>query len=252
MFIIGNWKMQLSESESVTLAKDVVRLWNGAESVHVAVCPSSIALAAVGKIVQGTHVGLGAQDVFWEEKGAYTGEVSPATLKELGCTFCIVGHSERRLNLGETDAMVNKKTLALLRDGITPIVCVGETLDERERGAQESVVTQQVRAALAGVQLSESERVVIAYEPRWAIGTGHAVAPVDAAAMHRSIRETVRALHGDHFAEEQCAVIYGGSVDEKNIAGLLAMDVIQGALVGGASLDAEKFVALARIASEVH
>ena len=246
-FIIGNWKMQLNESESIALARDVVRLCGDATSdVAVVICPSHLALEEVAKIVRGTHVALGAQDTFWEDKGAFSGEVSPKTLAELGCTYCIVGHSERRQHLGETDAMVNKKTLALIRHGITPVICVGETLEERNAGARETVVIAQVRAALVGVTL-ENARIIIAYEPRWAIGA-KAAAPQDAAEMHRLIRETLREMFGDS-ADDCCTVIYGGAVTAENFSGFLATGVVQGALVGGASLHADAFIAIARAAA---
>ena len=235
--------MQLGEAESETLATEIVRLWSGAPSTTVVLCPSQVALEKVGDILRGTSLVLGAQDAFWEDKGAFTGEISPKTLKELGCEFCIVGHSERRAQLGETDAMVNKKVLALLRHGIIPIICVGETLAEREEGKRETVVTGQVRAALAGVKLVGVQRIIIAYEPRWAIGH-KAVASKDAAEMHRLIRENVQ------LPKERCFVIYGGAVDAKNIVGFVAMPEIQGVLVGGASLRAEEFVAIAKAAAK--
>jgi triosephosphate isomerase len=246
--------MQLNESESEALAKEVVRLWAaqgaGKGDVAVVVCPSHMAIEEVAKAVKGTPVALGSQDVFWEDKGAYTGEISPKTLKELGCEYCIVGHSERRQHLGETDDMINRKTLALLRHGITPIVCVGETLDERRAGKRDAVVIAQVRAALAGVKPVGTQKLIVAYEPRWVIGTGQAVAPTDAAEMHHLILGTLQEILPVDVVERQCAVIYGGAVDAKNIAGFLAVDVIRGALVGGASLKPQEFAAMAEIAAD--
>lgn len=248
-FLIGNWKMQLNESESEALAKEVVRLWAaqgaGKADVTVVVCPSHMAIEEVAKVVRGTPVVLGSQDVFWEDKGAYTGEISPKTLKELGCEYCIVGHSERRQHLGETDDMINKKTLALLRHDITPVICVGETLDERRAGKRDAVVIAQVRAALAGAKPVGNQRIIVAYEPRWVIGTGQAVAPADAAEMHHLILGTLQEIFPADVVERQCAVIYGGAVDSKNIGGFLAVDVIRGALVGGASLKPQEFAAMA-------
>jgi len=250
-YLIGNWKMQLNEAESEALAKEVVRLWagQGAEKPDavVVICPSHMALEECAKSVKGTPVALGAQDVFWEDKGAYTGEISPKTLKELGCEYCIVGHSERRQYLGESDEMVNKKTLALLRHDITPIICVGETMEERSGGRRDAVVISQVRSALAGVKPVGNQRVIVAYEPRWVIGTGKAVSPEDAAEMHHLILGTLHEMLPSDVVEDRCAVIYGGAVDSKNLAGFLAMDVIRGALVGGASLKPQEVAGMAEV-----
>lgn len=252
-YMIANWKMQLDADASQALAREIVRLWaadDAAERVTVVLCPSHVALAGVAEAVKGTHVALGAQDTFWEDKGAYTGEVSPRELRTLGTDYCLVGHSERRGNLGETDAMVNRKTLALLADGITPIVCVGETLEERQAGKRDSTVIAQVRAALAGVSLVGTQRVIVAYEPRWVIGTGQAVAPEDAASMHHLIVATLHETLGEEVAARQTAVIYGGSADSRNVSGFLSVPEIRGALVGGASLKAAEFVAMAREAAD--
>lgn len=253
-YLVGNWKMQLTESESEALAKDVVRLWaaQGADKsgVQVVVCPSHMAIEEVAKAVKGTPIALGSQDVFWEDKGAYTGEVSPKALKELGCEFCLVGHSERRQFLGETDEMVNKKAMACLRHGITPIVCVGETMDERRAGKRDAVVIAQVRSALAGVKPVGTQKIIVAYEPRWVIGSGQAVSPEDAAEMHLLILEALQELMPADVVERQCAIIYGGAVDSKNFASFLAMEVIRGALVGGASLKSEEFAAMAEVAAD--
>ncbi len=252
-YIIGNWKMQLSEKDSVELAKEVVRLWSAQGTQHpdvqTIILPSHLALAEVSAVVKGTTVALGAQDTFWEDKGAYTGEVSPKTLKELGCEYCLVGHSERRQYLGETDDMVHKKTEALLRSGIHPIVCCGETREERESGKRDGVVIAQIRAALAGVKPFGTQRVLVAYEPRWAIGTGVPCSPDEAASMHTLIRETLFDLFNPDVVERQCGIVYGGSVDSKNLASFLAVEVIHGALIGGASLKAPDFAAMAETAT---
>ena len=244
--------MQLGEAESEALAQMVVGLWAGegasATDVTAVVCPSHLAIEKVGAVVKGTPVALGAQDTFWADKGAYTGEVSPQTLKELGCEYCLVGHSERREFLGETDAMVNQKVKGLLGHGIVPIVCVGETKEERQAGKRDSVVIGQVRAALQDVVLVGNHRLIVAYEPRWVIGSGQAVAPEDAAEMHHLILNELHELLGAEATERQCAVIYGGSADSRNLAGFLAMDVIHGVLVGGASLKPDEFVAMCRVA----
>ncbi|MFA6603704.1 MAG: triose-phosphate isomerase [Patescibacteria group bacterium] len=253
-YLIANWKMQLNAAASVELAREVVKLWGaqgaGQPDTVVVVCPSHVSLDAVHKIVNGTSVAMGAQDVFWEDKGAFTGEIAAATLKELGCEFCIVGHSERRGFLGETDAMVQKKVAALLRHSITPVICVGETLEERRAGKRDSVVIGQVRAALQDNRPVGTQRIIIAYEPRWVIGTGQAVAPDDAASMHRLIKETLYDLLPNDIVEQYFSIIYGGSADTQNLAAFLAVDLIQGALVGGASLRAAEFVKMAELAAD--
>ncbi|MEY4723633.1 MAG: hypothetical protein RLZZ324_1146 [Candidatus Parcubacteria bacterium] len=253
-YLIANWKMQLSEPESESLARGVVQRWAGegasADGVSVVLCPSHLALERVASITKGTPVALGAQDAFWMDKGAYTGEISPVTLRELGAEYCLVGHSERREFLGETDEMVNRKTLALLKHGIVPVICVGETRAEREAGKRNAVVIDQVRAALDGVSLVGAQTVVVAYEPRWVIGTGKAVTPDDAAEMHHLIISALHDLLGADVAERQTAVIYGGSADSSNLAAFLAMPGISGTLVGGASLKQDEFAAMARITAD--
>ena len=253
-YIIANWKMQLNEAESAALAQEIVRRWSaqatGNPGVKVVVCPSHLALSAVNDVVRGTNVALGAQDSFWEAKGAYTGEVSPVTLKQVGCEYCIVGHSERRQHLGETDEMVSRKVDALLAVGITPIICVGETREERDAGRRDSVVIGQVKKAMEGTRPVGTQHVIVAYEPRWVIGTGQAVPPDDAASMHQLIRETMLELLPQDVVERQVSIIYGGSVDAGNIAGFLAIPAVEGALVGGAALKADALVRLAEIATE--
>lgn len=254
-YLIGNWKMQLGEPDSEALAKDVVRLWAaqgvGKDGTAVVICPSHMAIEEVAKVVKGTPVALGSQDAFWDDKGAFTGEVSPKTLKELGCEYCIIGHSERRQHLGETDEMVNRKAVALLRNGITPIICVGETMEERRAGKRDAVVIGQVRGALAGVKPVGTQKIIIAYEPRWVIGTGQAVSPSDAAEMHHLILTALNELFPAEVVDRQCAIIYGGAVDAKNLAGFLEVPVIHGVLVGGASLKPQEFVAMAEIIADV-
>lgn len=251
-YLIGNWKMQLDNAESEALAAEVVRLWAAQAAsradVSVAICPSHLAFSRVAAVLKGTSVGLGAQDCFWADKGAFTGEVAPKALKEMGGEFCLVGHSERREHLGETDGMVRRKTAAALEAGLTPVVCVGETMDERRAGKRDAVVIAQVRAALEGLQPVGSQKIIVAYEPRWVIGSGQAVEPADAAASHVLIRETLRELFP--AAESQCAIVYGGSVDAANIGGFLALEAVQGLLVGGASLKAQEFVRMAELCAD--
>jgi triosephosphate isomerase (TIM) len=250
-YLIANWKMQLDGAESEVLAREVVRLLAASDAnVTVVLCPSHLAIERVSVVLKGTPIRLGAQDSFWEDKGAYTGEVSPKALRDLGCEFGIVGHSERREHLGETDAMINRKLRTLLANGLTPIVCVGETLAERQAGKRDAVVIAQVRTALEGVALVGTQRVIVAYEPRWVIGTGQAVAPDDAASMHHLIASTLHEVLGEETAKRQTAIVYGGSADSRNIAGFLALPSIDGALVGGASLKPAEFAAMARAAAD--
>lgn len=253
-YVIANWKMQLDPAESVKLAGEIVRLWAaegaGRTEPKVVICASHVALAGVAEALKGTGIALGAQDCFWEDKGAYTGEISAASLKKFGCEYCLTGHSERRGFLGETDDMVRRKAAAILRHDMTPVICVGETMEERQAGKRDAVVISQVRAALADVRPVGTQTVVVAYEPRWVIGTGQAVAPDDAVSMHRLIFDTLHELYPADVVERQFAVIYGGSADSKNFGGLLGHDVIHGALVGGASLKADEFVRMARLAAD--
>jgi triosephosphate isomerase len=253
--VIANWKMQLDVRQSQHVARDVVRLW-AAQAVskpHVktVICPTHVALEEVRAEIKGTAVNLGAQDCFWEDRGAYTGEVSALSLKEGGCTYCIVGHSERREHLGETDEMVRRKTIALLSHGLVPIICVGETKEERRNGKRDVVVLEQVKTALRGCRPVGTQQVIVAYEPRWVIGTGQAVAPEDAASMHRLIIDALHEIYPADVVDRQFSVIYGGSVNPSNLGDYLDVPEIAGALVGGASLKADEFVKLAEIAADV-
>ncbi len=245
-FICGNWKMHKDLAGAVTLVKGLLVAIDAAcyEKVDVGVAPSFVHLAPVSRLLSGTPVLVGAQDVFWEREGAYTGEVSPAMLRDLGCSFCIVGHSERRAYFGETDGSVNRKVKALLDAGITPIVCVGETLEERESGRVFDVVKGQLAGALEDVDLDDPGMLVIAYEPVWAIGTGKVATPSAAQEVHAFIRETLSGLYGG--LAEGVRILYGGSVKPDNIAGLMEQPDIDGALVGGASLKVESFAGIVK------
>lgn len=251
-YVIANWKMNLRVEETQALAREIVQRWTaqviGVSEVTMVLCPAFTALEEVRAEIADTPIKLGAQDVSWEDKGALTGEVSPVTLKEEACEFCIVGHSERRALMGETDAMVNKKTAALLRHGLNPIICVGETRGEREAGRRDAVVVGQVRAALEGLRPVGNQQVIIAYEPVWVIGTGQAVEPTEAASMHRLILETLDEMYPTDLVKQQFHVVYGGSVKSDNFSGFLDIDEIHGSLVGGAALNAAEFVRLAEIA----
>jgi triosephosphate isomerase len=240
-FVAGNWKMHKTGPEAVRLVKQLkVMLADAAANVDIALCPAFTALHAVGEALRGSGIKLGAQDVYWEEKGAFTGEVSPSMLADLGVDYCIVGHSERRQYFGEIDEWVNKKVQAVLAHGMGVIMCVGETLAERQAGRTEDVVRTQVRQGLAGVEVSQPERLVVAYEPVWAIGTGENATGSDANEVIGMIRRTLSELLG---AKQAAAtrIQYGGSVKPGNIKEFMCQPEIDGALVGGASLDAASF-----------
>jgi triosephosphate isomerase len=252
-YLIANWKMELSVHESVVLTQKIITDLSvdsiSTEKTKLILCPSHSALDEVANLVRGSQVMLGAQDVFWKNSGAYTGEVSPEDLKDFGCRFCIVGHSERRRLFNETDEMVNKKAIALLQNNINPIICVGETKEEREEGRQDIVVVAQVRAALAGGELkpNEHQQIIIAYEPVWAIGTGSPVKPSDAANMHQLIHQILLDMYSADVVENCFSIIYGGSVNADNFKSFLEFPIIDGALVGGASLKADEFIRLAKL-----
>ncbi len=238
--IAGNWKMHKTITEAGRLVADLKALVPPGGAVEVVLGPPYTALAAVAAALPGTGWGLGAQDVFWEEKGAFTGEVSPGMLKDAGCTHVIIGHSERRQYFGETDATVQRKVRAALAAGLAPIVCVGESLGQREAGETETQVVGQVKAALEGLGAADLAPVIIAYEPIWAIGTGRTATPGDANAVCALIRRTV----GELFGAEAAAglrIQYGGSVKPENSDELMSEPDIDGALVGGASLEATGF-----------
>lgn len=247
--IAGNWKMHKTIAEAVAHARQMRPGLTEIRGVEKVLCPPFVALAAVREVIQATDIQLGAQNMHWEEQGAFTGEVSPLMLKGL-CQYVILGHSERRAYFGETDEGVNRKVKAALAHGLTPIVCVGENLEQHEAGQTEAWVAGQVRAALAGLTAEEARQVVLAYEPIWAIGTGHAATPAGANAV---IGLTIRGALADLYDEATAQAVrvqYGGSVNAANIGGFMAQPDIDGALVGGASLKADEFVAIVRIAAE--
>ena len=244
--LAGNWKMHNTIAESVALARAVVSGTQSISSGDILLAPVFTALSAVHEIVGGSHISLAAQNVFCEDKGAYTGEVAPAMLKDAGCTYVIIGHSERRKYFHETDETVNAKVKKTLSAGLRPIVCVGETEDEREKGVTEFVVGRQLKIGLNGVDRLKD--VAIAYEPVWAIGTGKNATPDQAQAVHSFIRGLLAGDYGSESAETR--ILYGGSVTPDNIDQLYAMEDIDGALIGGASLQSEKFISIIKTVSE--
>lgn len=245
--IAGNWKMYKTNVEAMELVRDLVPLLEGLEGVDVAVCPPFTALGDVSRILAelASSVSLGAQDVYPEKEGAFTGEISPAMLKSIGATYVIAGHSERREIIGEKDEFVAAKLRAVLDNAMTPILCVGETLREREAGGAAAKVEGQLEAGLKPLEAGEIAGMVIAYEPIWAIGTGRTATPDDAQDMCSFIRKWVAGTYGDDAASS-LRVLYGGSVKPDNARELMAMEDIDGALVGGASLKAADFAAIAR------
>lgn len=239
--IAGNWKLYKTLSESKTLAMEVRSRVGDGLSCEVVVAPVATSLSTVREALQGSAVGVAAQNTYWEDEGAFTGELSPKLLKDVGCDWCIVGHSERRQYFHETNANVRKKASALLQHDVTPIVCVGETLEQREAGQTLSIVLGQVAEALEGLEAAALEPLVIAYEPVWAIGTGRTAKASDAQEVHRAIREHLATSKGASWAET-VRILYGGSVKPSNAEELLSEPDIDGALVGGASLAGDSFV----------
>ncbi|WP_153557950.1 triose-phosphate isomerase [Roseimaritima sediminicola] len=239
--IAGNWKMNTRRDSAAALAKGVVDGLSDSTDVEVVLCPPSVYLAAVEECVVGTHVALGGQNLCAEGDGAFTGEVNAAMLTDIGCGYVILGHSERRQLFGETDADVSKKLHAALAGNLIPIVCVGETQQQRETGETEQVVREQVKGSLAGLDEARAAGIVIAYEPVWAIGTGLTATPEQAEAVHAFIRKLLAEDFGEDVAG-QIRLQYGGSVKPANAKELLGQENIDGALVGGASLKAEDFL----------
>lgn len=246
-FIAGNWKMNPEPGETVNLARGIADLLQDFDAADVAICPPFVYLDSVRLVLQGSVVALGAQNIFPEPKGAFTGEISAAMLSSLGCQCCIVGHSERRHIMGETDEFINKKVHAVVNAGLIAILCVGEQLFEREKGSTTEVIRSQFEAALAEISDMQMSLVTIAYEPVWAIGTGKTATPDQAEEVHAHLRNLIEDRFSSNLAE-QTRILYGGSVKPGNAAELLAQPNIDGALVGGASLVAEDFVGIVKAA----
>ncbi len=242
--IAGNWKMNLDRAAAGALARTVVAESPKYDGVDLVLCPPSVYLDAVGEVVAGSSVALGAQNVYHEPNGAFTGEISVAMLLDLACRYVILGHSERRHIVGESDEAVNRKVHAALAAGLTPIVCVGELLAEREEGRTAAVIRSQFDGSLAGVSEEQMAGIVIAYEPVWAIGTGKVATPEQAEEVHADLRNLIADRYTKGVAE-RVRIQYGGSVKPDNAGDLLARADIDGALVGGASLNAEQFLGIA-------
>ncbi len=243
--IAGNWKMNTTVNQGADLVMKLRDLIKGVDSADIVIAPPFTSLYHISHLVADSPIRLAAQDIFWEKSGAYTGEISPEMVKDAGCRYVIIGHSERRQFFGETDETVNKKVLAALRHDLMPIVCVGETLEEKEEGKTLSRVRSQVRGALAGLTGGAVKGISIAYEPIWAIGTGKTASPQEAEEVHNGLRELIYEMFEADSAKE-VRIIYGGSVKPDNIDVLMAQPNIDGVLVGGASLKAEDFARIVR------
>lgn len=248
-FVAGNWKMNNTIEQSVNLVTSLQKEMRDIHKVDIMVAPPFTAIKSAYDALSSSSIQVGAQDVFWEESGAYTGEVSPMMLKDAGCKWVIVGHSERRQNFGETDETVNRKIKAALAAGLKVIACVGETLEEREAGKAFDVLDRQVSGALAGLAKEDMDKVVIAYEPVWAIGTGRNATPQQADEAHAKIRAKAGELFGSK-TPETLRVLYGGSMKPANALELLKCENVDGGLIGGASLKTAEFAAIIRAAIE--
>jgi triosephosphate isomerase (TIM) len=243
LFIAGNWKMNTSRAEAAALAGALVEKVGTVDAVDIAVAPPSVYLTTVAEAVAGSTVALSAQNMFFEDNGAFTGELSGAMLLDVGCTYAILGHSERRHVIGESNELINRKIVKALADGLDVMFCVGELLEEREAGQTSDVVSRQVQIGLEGISKADAARITIAYEPVWAIGTGVTASPDQAQDVHAMVRKLVAETY-DTEAADAMRIQYGGSVKPSNAAELLAMPDIDGALVGGAALKADDFVGI--------
>jgi triosephosphate isomerase (TIM) len=238
--IAGNWKMFKTVGETVAFVTDLRDMVKRVAGVDIVVAPPFTAVHAAAGAAKNSNIAIAAQDLYWEREGAFTGEVSPAMVKDAGAAYAIVGHSERRRLFGETDAIVNRKTLAAIGAELTPIVCIGETLEERERGEMLAVLDRQIKDGLDQLPAEQIGRLVVAYEPVWAIGTGRTATAAQAGEAHAHIRKRLRQWFGGDAADA-CRILYGGSVKPDNIKELIAEEDVDGALVGGASLDVRGF-----------
>lgn len=243
--IAGNWKMNKSIDQALDLIEALKQEVFNVQDVDIVVCPPFVSLWAVSKVIEGSNIRLGAQDVYWEEAGAYTGEVSPDMLKDVGCQYVVIGHSERRRYFGETNQMVNRKVKAAHQCGLLPIVCVGERLEARESGHTFQVIEDQISGSLDGLANEQMLRTIIAYEPVWAIGTGKTATSQQAQEVHLFVRKRLEELYDSEVAQG-IRIQYGGSVKPENISDLMSQPDIDGALVGGASLDAQTFAQIVK------
>jgi triosephosphate isomerase len=243
LLIAGNWKMNLNLAKSVALAEGLKDAAKNRTDIDIAVCPPAIYVQPVGVALAGSNIGLGAQDVYFEKEGAFTGEISTEMLVDIGCKYVILGHSERRHILHESSELINQKVVAALKAGLTPILCVGELLSEREAGVTDVVIRRQFDGSLSNVSAEQMKKVVIAYEPVWAIGTGKVATPDQAEEVHVSIRDLITERYGKEIADV-VRIQYGGSVKAENAKDILLKPNVDGALVGGASLKVDAFMGI--------
>ncbi|MFH1610866.1 MAG: triose-phosphate isomerase [Patescibacteria group bacterium] len=250
IYLIANWKMQLNKSDSVRLAVEVCKSASATNSfcatadknLEVVLCPSYVHLSNVARKIKNSGIKLGAQNAFYHDKGSYTGEVSPSQLKELEVDYVIIGHSERREYLNETDEDVNRKVKITLENNLVPIICVGETMQEKQDEKADIVIIKQINKALQDIELKDNQKLIIAYEPVWVIGTGKAVDPKEAEHAIEVIKYNLMEHFSEEIIDKHISIVYGGSVNADNINDFLKIDLIEGALVGGASLSADKFI----------
>lgn len=246
--ILANWKMRLSLKETKDLTKEMVKAFSKFSGGTVGICPNFISLCEVAKTVKSSNLKLGAQNVFWEEVGAYTGEISAKNLAEIGCDYVLIGHSERREFLKEDYEMIHKKIKAVLSStDLTPVVCIGENWDERKTDRRNYILYEQVHQALSGIDLEGNRKMIIAYEPIWAVGSGTAIEPEEAQYAHKIIRMTLEDMYGAEIANKNFKIIYGGSVSSKNAKDFVGLENLDGLLVGGASLKVDEFFQVASI-----
>jgi len=246
--IAGNWKLNKTPNETIALIEEIKPLVSGIDNVDVVVCPTYTSLNVASFLIKESNIKMGAQNLFWEKSGAFTGEISGEMLKELGCDYVIIGHSERRQYFGETDESINKKVFAAFDAGLTPIVCVGETLEEREAGKVEEVVIGQLKGSLKDLNAKDHGTIIIAYEPVWAIGTGKTATPEQANEVHMMIRKALAEIF-DQETADNIRIQYGGSMKPENVKELMEQSDIDGGLIGGASLKAESFAELIKFNS---
>lgn len=245
--LAANWKMYKTIGEAVEFLNRLKNILGTEENKEIVICPPFTALKISAELLRKTKIKLGGQNCGWQKEGAFTGEVSPLMLKDAGCDYVIIGHSERRQYFGETDQTVNRRLKAALAEGLIPIVCVGERLEERQKGEEFKVVENQVKISLADLSLEEAQRIVIAYEPVWAIGTGKTATPQQAQEMQKFVRHIYSQMYGEKIAES-IRILYGGSIKPENISELRRQPDVDGGLVGGASLDVDSFVRIVRAA----